>query len=845
MKNIYSIIYLLLLSTLAYAQDLYIASRQGGTGDAGTLVKWDKTANTTSVLSNISSTNFGVFTPSFTNYFYNVATPNYDDLLTLHSNGKFYGVSIYGGDCDRGSIFEFDPVANTYSTIASFDGANGAFPTQKMCLSSDGFFYGVTREGGLLNRGAIYKFDLATNIITHLYSFTGTSGLPDKPTNYLIEAPNGNLYGSTGTSISSNQYVYEFSKNTNTITAVAAITSTVGKVPSPLFLASSGKMYFNCAQGPTSGGSIVEYDYTTNTITLLQSLTTSTSVIGTAYHSFIEPTPNVLMTSGSVGGTGYGGIFSFNTLTNTYAILEPFPVSFSVGYNTTGKLTKAGINKVYGINLFGGTTGQGVIFEYDYSSDIITKKADITSNPHGYSPIGALALHTNSNLYLINTSSTNSLTPNFIECGKICEYVTGTTTLTPKINLTQFHEGVFPENGMIKASNGKLYGVTSYGGASASLGTIFEFDIATSTRTMLAQFSATTGVTPKLDQNLVEVNGKLYGLTSSTGGTVTSQRGTLYEFDPLTNNITVKVYFDNTTNNSKGNYPLGSLLKAANGKLYGMCAQGGANNAGAIFEYDPTTNTYIKKFDLTASMGNTILNSFVEYSPNILYAITNSFGSSGKVIEYNIATNIATLKLTISDVPAAGLTLASNGKMYFPDLNYGIREYSATTNTVINTSGFGVIGLSGKLTAGSGNKLYGYKNPSLQSIGAPLPGRFFEYDLNASAVTASVSVPCNYGTFFNNEFIIDNSITNSINTITNNIEFDLYPNPSNGVFSIDISLSNEKKSVVITTILGDEIYKKELNEGHSSFDMSNFTKGIYFVTIVNGAYKSVRKLIIN
>ncbi len=845
MKNFYLMISILTLSTVLYSQDLYITSRQGGTGDAGTIVKWDRSTNTASVSSNIPSDNFGIFKPTFTNYFYNVATPNYDDLLALHPNGKFYGVSIYGGDCDRGSIFEFDPVANTYSTVASFDGANGAYPTQKMCLSSDGFFYGLTREGGLLGRGAIYKFDIATNTITYLYSFTGASGQPDKPTNYLIEAPNGKLYGSTGTSISSNQYVYEFSKTTNTITAVAAITSTVGKVPSPLFLASNGKMYFNCSQGPTNGGSIVEYDYTTNAITLIQALTTSTNVIGTSYHSFIETSPNVLMATGSVGGAGYGGIFSYNTLTNTYSVLKSFPISFSVGYSTTGKLTKVGVDKVYGVNLNGGTAGQGVIFEYDYTNSILTKKADILPNTHGYSPIGSLALHANSNLYLINTSSTNTLTPNFIECGKICEYVTGTTTLTPKIDLTQFHQGVFPENGLVKASNGKIYGVTSYGGSNASLGTVFEFDITTNTRTMLAQFSASTGITPKVDQNLVEVNGKFYGLTASTGGTVVSQRGTLYEFDPLTNNITVKVYFDNTTNNSKGNYPLGSLLKASNGKLYGMCAQGGANNAGVVFEYDPTTNTYAKKFDLTAAMGNSILNSFVEYSPNLLYAITNSFGSAGKFIEYNITTNTAALKLSISDVPVAGLTLGSNGKMYFPDLNYGIREYSATTNTVINTTGFGVIGLSGKLTASAGNKLYGYRNPNLQSIGAPLPGKFYEYDLNTSAVTATLSVPCNYGTYFNNEFVVINSTANSINDLSNYNEFNVYPNPSNGVFSIDFNLIKEKASISIVTILGEEIYREQLSSNHASINLSNLAKGIYFLNLINGSHNSVQKIIIH
>jgi len=41
-----------------------------------------------------------------------------------------------------------------------------------------------------------------------------------------------------------------------------------------------------------------------------------------------------------------------------------------------------------------------------------------------------------------------------------------------------------------------------------------------------------------------------------------------------------------------GQYPLGSLMPASNGLLYGMTNQGGANNLGVIFSFDPANPTY-------------------------------------------------------------------------------------------------------------------------------------------------------------------------------------------------------------------------------------------------------------
>jgi uncharacterized repeat protein (TIGR03803 family) len=86
-------------------------------------------------------------------------------------------------------------------------------------------------------------------------------------------------------------------------------------------------------------------------------------------------------------------------------------------------------------------------------------------------------------------------------------------------------------------------------------------------------------------------NGKLYGMTSQGGA---SNLGVLFEYDPTTATYTKKIDFDGTT---KGRYPYGSLMEATNGKIYGMTSSGGVFNKGVLFEFDPTTATYTKKLD--------------------------------------------------------------------------------------------------------------------------------------------------------------------------------------------------------------------------------------------------------
>ena len=154
--------------------------------------------------------------------------------------------------------------------------------------------------------------------------------------------------------------------------------------------------------------------------------------------------------------------------------------------------------------------------------------------------------------------------------------------------------GCLPTGSLLKTSNGKLYGLTSQCGIN-SLGTIFEFNRAAGTFTTLHDFDGINGATP-FGTLIQAANGKLYGMTNSGG----AGSGVIFEYDPLTDICIKKIDFSA----SDGSYPHGSLVQASNGKLYGMTNTGGLNAYGVIFELDPATNNFVKKMEFGGTNGS-------------------------------------------------------------------------------------------------------------------------------------------------------------------------------------------------------------------------------------------------
>ena len=125
--------------------------------------------------------------------------------LILASDGNFYGTTYSGGSvrygvCNEGIIFSITPsgVFTTLHTFDTVDGLDGANPYDGLIQAEDGKFYGTTYFGGTDGVGAVFRFSKSAGV-TVLHSFVQPQHLnyPDGafPMAALVQATDGNLYG--------------------------------------------------------------------------------------------------------------------------------------------------------------------------------------------------------------------------------------------------------------------------------------------------------------------------------------------------------------------------------------------------------------------------------------------------------------------------------------------------------------------------------------------------------------------------------------------------------------------------------------------------------------------------
>ena len=86
----------------------------------------------------------------------NGATPT--GSLTLNAQGNFYGTTQFGGAYGDGTVFKIAAGTHTLSTIASFNGANGANPVGGVTFDAHGKLFGATNIGGADNLGTVFEF---------------------------------------------------------------------------------------------------------------------------------------------------------------------------------------------------------------------------------------------------------------------------------------------------------------------------------------------------------------------------------------------------------------------------------------------------------------------------------------------------------------------------------------------------------------------------------------------------------------------------------------------------------------------------------------------------------------
>jgi uncharacterized repeat protein (TIGR03803 family) len=305
----------------------------------------------------------------------------------------------------------------------------------------------------------------------------------------------------------------------------------------------------------------------------------------------VQASNNKLYGATQQGGTSNKGVlFEYDPSTNIYTKKIDFNGAGNGGYVRAG-LTVGTNNKLYGVAVEGGTSNLGVLFEYDLVTGVLVKKIDFTGTANGSYPYGTLTMGANNKLYGMTSEGGAA------NYGVLFEYDPVTNTLTKKVDFNGVDNGRFLMGSLALGNNNKLYGTTVLGGSS-NFGVLFEYDPATGILAKKIDFNGTINGRLPYEGLTLSSNGKLYGTTISGG---TSNTGTLFEYEPATGILTKKFDFDGGEN---GSNPYGKLTESNNGKLYGITQQGGASDKGVLFEYTPATNTYTKKIDFNGSNGS-------------------------------------------------------------------------------------------------------------------------------------------------------------------------------------------------------------------------------------------------
>jgi uncharacterized repeat protein (TIGR03803 family) len=413
--------------------------------------------------------------------------------------------------------------AATFTTLAAIKAGYDGAAARSAPIKVGNSLYGTTVTGGKYFSGTVFKQDPATGKTTTIYSFTG--GADGNGPNGVLSL-GGMLYGTT----------------------IAGGTGANG-----------------------GNGSIFEVDPSTGQETTLYDFPGGKN--GAAPFGNLANVGGVLFGITQIDGAyNAGTLFSFDLATGTETLVHTFGAG-NDGSSPHSGLIRSG-QLLYGTTYYGGNQGGwGTVYSVDPQTGAVNLVHSF-NRTDGYFPSAGL-IASGKTLYG-TTSQYGADLP-----GEVFAVDKNTGAETTLYQFTGGADGGDPSAAPTLVS-GTLYGTTSSGTGNATNGTIYAIDIATGTEKTVYAFGANSG-TPAY-AGLLDVNGVLYGATADGG---LAGAGALYDFNPITNELTITHSF---TGFSPGYYANPGLT-ASGGRVYAVTPQGGSENLGAVLKIDPATAT--------------------------------------------------------------------------------------------------------------------------------------------------------------------------------------------------------------------------------------------------------------
>lgn len=370
--------------------------------------------------------------------------------------------------------------AQTFTTLATFNGANGDGPYYgSLVQGPNGNFYGTTTTGGDIvtscsnglgfDCGTIFELTPGGSLTT-LYTFCSQINCADGfvPYSGLTLGSDGNFYGTTsfGGANFTGGTIYKITPAGQFITLhsfCAQLNCPDGSYPiaGPV-QASNGNFYGTTLQGGTYNQGVIYQISPAGKYKVVHSFCAQTNCTdGTSTFAGLMQASNGQLygTTASGGANGAGTVFTI-TPAGKFRTLHSF--AFTDGSSPFSVLVQTSNGAIYGTTLSGGLRNDGTVFQMTATGKLKTIYNFCVAAycSDGASPAAGLIAGANGGLYGTTESGGMNLRGNIFEItpsGRL-------KTIYSFCSQANCADGDTPFAGVVQASDGTLYGTTYLGG---------------------------------------------------------------------------------------------------------------------------------------------------------------------------------------------------------------------------------------------------------------------------------------------------------------------------------------------------------------------------------------------
>lgn len=347
--------------------------------------------------------------------------------LIADQNGFLWGAApgrLFGTRRSDGEVFKVNVATGGVQAVFRFGRSSGWAPQAGLAFDDYGFLWGTTSESyngsGTAGPGTVFKLNAGTGVFTSLVNFSGTAGANKGayPASRLLNGGDGFMWGTTASGGAADAgTVYKVNQTTGVLTTVVEFTGAAGAVdgrtPNELLADGNGNFWGTTYSGGAGNhGTVFKVNSTTGVLTTVVEFThDGTTNRGRYPNAGLTYDGNGFFwgtTGGQFWGVGSdsGTVFKVNVATGELTTIFEFSGRGGEYRGTWphGALLNDGNGSMWGTTRWGGVNGTGTVFKVDIATGrhrVVIDFGDlwVLGRSTGATPLAGLVKHSDGYLY--------------------------------------------------------------------------------------------------------------------------------------------------------------------------------------------------------------------------------------------------------------------------------------------------------------------------------------------------------------------------------------------------------------------------------------------------------------